>query len=274
VSREIVRRIHRRIPLSTTRDGITKSILHRSGVTNVINTGCPSLFDLDKVKARTPIKKPVEIERIGVSMAQNSILHPQNVLLMRSIVRLFPNSQRLAFFHRGINPDQYTSVEEGQSLQRLVAYARSMGYEIVDLAYEVEKMSLYEQMDIHIGYRVHAHAHSTCKRIPSFLLWEDGRGQGMSLNLGIEGVRALRTRFLDRVSLPGSARKYIRAARGRLPFMDTIDVNPDAIPRVMHVLSREINNGFRMFDPVPDRIAHLYSRLELFFSTLRTEILS
>jgi len=48
---------------------------------------------------------------------------------------------------------------------------------------------VYEDFDLHIGYRVHAHLYFLSRRIPSILLSEDVRGSGQAKSLGMEEIR-------------------------------------------------------------------------------------
>src|SRR5699024_8576119 len=47
--------------------------------------------------------------------------------------------------------------------------------------------------DLHIGYRVHAHIYFLSKRLPSILLHEDGRGNGVSEALNSPGIDAYKS---------------------------------------------------------------------------------
>ncbi|MFX0108099.1 MAG: polysaccharide pyruvyl transferase family protein [Candidatus Hodarchaeota archaeon] len=264
-SEKHIMRIHRKIPTSTTRDEITKSILNRVGIMNVINSGCPTLFDIEKMKDNSPFSKPKEIDTIAVSMAQNPLLHSQNVDLITEISRRFPDVSKLALFHRGTSADAFTHKAEGESLTRLVQQTEALGYEIMDLSYDINRIEIYQEASFHVGYRVHGHAFCVSQRIPSFLLWEDGRGQGMSLNLKIAGVPARRVRLADRLPLLERIRKRAVSAEKRYGFLSSITINSGAIPSIMHLIENQISNDFNMFNSTPRRLAELYCNLRGFF---------
>jgi hypothetical protein len=266
VSQQVIRRLHRAIPLSTTRDEITKKILEWAGVTNVINSGCPTLFDLKRIETHAAFRKPEGIERIAVSMVENTSLHAQNMGLLQAVKNRFPKAHKTAVFHRGIGSDDYTSETEGTQLEKLVTKTRDIGYEIIDLAYDLGGIRTYHNADLHVGYRVHAHAYCVSKGIPTFLLWEDGRGQGMSLNLGLKGVRARKPIPIGNLPLPRRLRASILYGKGRVPVIGRPSINERAINDIMALLEQELESNFSMFDPVPERLRNLYAHLQIFFS--------
>lgn len=268
MSEEFIRKIHRKIPVSTTRDEITKEVLNQIGVTNVINTGCPTLFEFDKMANKQTFHKPASISSVVISMAQDPHLHRQNVDLLRAVGQLFPDAEKYALFHRGIGADEQTTKDEGEDLRKLVAKSSDSGYEIIDLAYDINQMRIYRDADLHIGYRVHGHAFSVSHRIPSFLLWEDGRGQGMSGNLGLKGVPAFKTKKLDKVPRPRRFDRYINFAEAKLPFLNPFPPNENAVREIIAIVQSQLANDFDAFDQVPGKLEILYTRMKKFFSTM------
>ncbi|MHA2024028.1 MAG: polysaccharide pyruvyl transferase family protein [Candidatus Thorarchaeota archaeon] len=262
-SRSAIRRIHTRIANSSTRDELTRAILLHNGVENVINTGCPTLFDLEKMLDNTQFRIPSEINQIAVSMAQQPVLHSQNLQLLDRLKDAFPDSDISVVFHRGLGADKYTSSEEGINLRKFVAGVKKRGFKIIDLAYDLNGIKIYNEVDFHIGYRVHAHAYSVSKRVPTFLMWEDGRGQGMSQNLGLIGVPARKTALVD--SLPGSTTIKTYLAKGERRIIGEPGPNPEAINQVMQIIQDQIETEFKAFNHTPQRLAQLFSRLQEFF---------
>ncbi len=264
-SKSVIHHIHKRTPYSSVRDEITREILIRHGVQNVINTGCPTLFDIDKMRGNASFRIPAEITSFGVSMAQNPALHTQNVNLLKQLKGCFPKARRVAFFHRGVGADEYTTPQEGRQLQLLAKRVSALDYEIVDLAYDAGRLSIYNEMDFHVGYRVHAHAYCISQRIPSFLLWEDGRGQGMSSNLGLPGVPAFKTRLIDHPPWPSRIQRYVMKGVSKIAPLNEQPINHHAVKEVLKLINDETDNGFLMFSAVPQRLKELYSNLQFFF---------
>ena len=199
-------------------------------------------------------------------MAQQPINHQQNLELLKRIKKDFPVADVTAVFHRGLGTDKYTTPEEGVQLRKFVDKVKDGGFEIIDLAYDLERIKIYNEVDFHVGYRVHAHAYSVSQRKPSFLLWEDGRGQGMSENLQLQGVPARKSTIIDR--FPGSfptIKTYL--AKGERRILGDPGPNPVALDRMMSIINSQVNSEFTTFDKTPDRLAELFSRLDEFFKT-------
>jgi polysaccharide pyruvyl transferase WcaK-like protein len=53
----------------------------------------------------------------------------------------------------------------------------------VDASRDLDALELYGQVDLHVGYRVHAHLCALSRRRPSLLIAEDGRGRGQAVTL-------------------------------------------------------------------------------------------
>ncbi|WP_346961698.1 hypothetical protein [Clostridium sp.] len=71
--------------------------------------------------------------------------------------------------------------------------AEELGFEIEDLSYDLDKMAVYDESDLHIGYRVHAHIYCLSHRVKSILIHEDGRGEGVSQAINLQGINAYMT---------------------------------------------------------------------------------
>ncbi|MGQ4912131.1 MAG: polysaccharide pyruvyl transferase family protein [Candidatus Thorarchaeota archaeon] len=260
-----IRRIHKGIANSSTRDEMTRQILARYGVANVINTGCPTLFDFEKIEKKTRFRIPSDVEQIAVSMAQKPLLHGQNLQLLESLREAFPKSGVVAVFHRGIDADKYTSKKEGTALRSLVKTVKSHGFETIDAAYNLASIKVYDDIDFHVGYRVHAHAYCVSQRVPTFLLWEDGRGQAMSQTLQLPGIRARNEAIIDSLPVSTKVRHYL--AKGEQIIRGEPGPNRSAISQMMQMIHNQIDNGFEMFEHTPQRIDKLFSRLQLFFQS-------
>lgn len=265
MSKRAIRRIHEQIACSSTRDELTRGILMRTGVNNVLNTGCPSLFNMTLMDDDTRFRVPSRVSRVAVSMAQQPILHRQNLQLLERLKNDFPSASISAVFHRGTGTDKYTTPNEGARLQKLVTALKRRGFEVVDLAYNLNQIGVYDNVDFHVGYRVHAHAYSVSKRVPTFLLWEDGRGQGMSETLHLQGIPARNEAMVDRLrGFP--AMKTIMEKGVRRVFGEP-GPSPDAIDRITKLIHSQIDSGFDMFSETPERLNQLFSNLQQFFKS-------
>ena len=181
-SKKAIKEIHSNIDESSVRDVLTLKILSRNKINNVVLTGCPAWYSLDSIN--NDFIPPENIRKIVITIPAKIKFSYQTIRLFHLIKRLFPKTQVLCSFHRGIKKDQYVRRRISYVYQLLESYAKLLGFRTIDMSYSAEKLELYRDFDLHIGYRVHSHIFFMSIKKPSFLLHEDGRGKGLSLTIG------------------------------------------------------------------------------------------
>ena len=179
------------------RDTLSQKVLNQNGYNNTILTGCPVLYNIKHLG--TNFTPPSKISKIVFTTPQNSIYYDQSIAIIKLIKILFPSASLYCSFHRGINSDKYTSERESRGLTYIKEEAERLGYQIIDAAYDLKKIDFYSSCDLHIGYRVHAHLYFISEHKPTFLLHEDGRGNGFTELLSFGGVDAYQINSLTRI---------------------------------------------------------------------------
>ena len=184
-SEEFLRNVHEQIENSSCRDVITESILKNNGLENVKMTGCPVWYDLPSIGSEL---KKREFRNIVFTTPASIKFIGQNTRLMRLTRKIFPKARIIMSFHRGIWPDKHTSLKSAIGYVIMCALAKILirNVEIRDVSYDLDKIAFYDDCDFHLGYRVHAHLYFLSKRLPSILINEDGRGEGMVTSLGMD----------------------------------------------------------------------------------------
>ncbi len=228
-----LRWIHGRIEQSSCRDDLTREILRRHGISNSVVTGCTVWHDPDSVGRE--FAHPERIERLVFTPGARRVLVPQNAALLIRLRRRFPQAEIACVFHRGLDADAFTRRSDAWLARGLAGLARRLGCNVVDAAFDVEKLRFYRDCDLHVGYRVHAHLAFLSLRKPSFLLAEDGRGIGAAESLGLAD---------------GYARR-----RG-------------ALARLLARLDAEVASRFAGFAPVAARLDAAYARMRQFLDAL------
>lgn len=235
-SMDAIRFIHESCSLSGVRDELTLGVLKRSGIDNVILTGCPVMYDFQSFGK--PFRKKKEIRKIVFTPPASHRHHGQSVGLAKLLRQSFPHAEILACFHRGISSDEHTSLKQAFRSRLIAAAYRLYGIKSIDVAYDLAKIDFYRDSDLHVGYRVHAHVMFNSMRLPSFLLQEDTRGVGLSATLGLSG-------------------------------MDVPASSPTAARDVMDRVLSQLECGYKGFDAVPERIERLYKEMERVVSQLK-----
>jgi len=216
---EFIRQIHSRIVYSGVRCPDTLAILNKHRIDNVLLTGCPALYDLKSMGK--PLQAYGHINRIVVSDPADLSLYLKVIGLIRRIKKVFTGVEINFCFHRGIQPDGYTSLKTSLAARLLKVMVKSFGCLVHDVSSSTENIEFYRECDLHIGFRVHAHVFFASIRKPTFLLQEDGRGIGMSKLMGVGDVNARR---------------------------------PNAVAHIMDRVERSVEVGFRNFAHIPDLI--------------------
>jgi hypothetical protein len=117
----------------------------------------------------------------------------QSIKVLEFLSKKYNDAEIIVSFHRGLGKvDQYTTESDAKNTQKIADVAKDIGTQVVDVSYSVDKIKFYDDCDLHIGYRVHAHIYFLSKRLPSILIHEDGRGNGVTEALKSPGINAYR----------------------------------------------------------------------------------
>jgi len=156
-----------------TRDDLSRRLLSDNGYSS-LTIGCPALQDSKGTGKR--IQEPEEVQNICISPPADNKYRPQAAQLVAMVREMFPTASLHFSFNRGF----WSGADMRPYQQAGVCYNGSFKTEL----------DIYDKCDLHIGYRVHSHLWFLARRKPSYLLHEDGRGQGQTELLVTEGVDA------------------------------------------------------------------------------------
>lgn len=176
------------------RDWASVKILKENCYSSALMTGCPAWYDLKhldifpvlpKDKWKTPnicISDPAFLSNYG-----------QLLKIVDYVKKQFPHSSIKFVFHRGYKEDRNTLPHIAKRNIRLKNFLEAQSIDCVDISYRADGFKVYNECDLHIGYRVHAHIYNLSIRNPSILLEEDGRGGGVNQALALPSIRAYTT---------------------------------------------------------------------------------
>ena len=220
-------------PISV-RDDVTHDIAAQFGV-ETVRTGCSAWYSVPHL-GESPVaaSDPRSIVFTTPALAENT---DESIAVMRMLARRFPGARLVASFHRGIRPDDLTTREQSKPLRKQERAARALGFEVVDVAYDLANTAFYREVDLHVGYRVHAHLDFVSRRQPSLLISEDGRGYGQTATLhGPKSVLwAGHEQLLERVE----RRLDQEIARSWPSLQRAVDTIEEAFPIMRSVIERQ-----------------------------------
>lgn len=163
------------------RDYFSMHVLRANGLSNTLMTGCPAWYDLEYVNEIEYTGIPlVSVKKICISDCENI----NNFSLLCDVLKFtrnfFGEERDIVFVvHRN---DYYN--DNGEFLLMLEEYNIKM----LNISDSVGGISIYDNYDLHIGFRVHAHIYNLSKRKISVLIEEDAHGQGVNDALGLPHI--------------------------------------------------------------------------------------
>lgn len=179
------------LPMSV-RDFHTLNALAFKGIDNVLMTGCPAYYDLDYIGK--PVQLPETLHKVAFSLGVSFIESPSMEREMKAqILQLkdyFKDSEFEVVFHHGLDPDTFLKSHgakqvHNQKHNEFAQWLNASGVAYVDISGSAENLvEYYSQIDLHIGYRVHAHIFMNSISRMSVLIAEDGRGKATEKVIG------------------------------------------------------------------------------------------
>ncbi len=188
-SRELFQRVVADTGMLGCRDYYAVRVLRTNGFEESQMTGCPAWYNLSKIGKR--LDKMPEIHRIAVSDPAD-VKHngEQSLQICEFLKKKYPGAEFKYLFHRGTVVDKYTDQETVNVIDGMKTRLLAMGFTVHDIASGYKGFHLYDDCDLHVGHRVHAHIYNLSERRASILIEEDARGAGVNEPLGLVSIKA------------------------------------------------------------------------------------
>ncbi|MDC0994021.1 polysaccharide pyruvyl transferase family protein [bacterium] len=168
------------------RDFHTLNALAFKGFDNFLMTGCPAYYDLDSIKKEFLF--PAEINKVafslGVSFINSSSMEELIKTQILSLRERFDNNVFEVVFHHSLDKDKYmqahgATLKHNKRNNYFADWLTKMDIGFVDVSGCAENLiNYYANVDLHVGYRVHAHIFMNSIKRLSLLISEDGRAKG------------------------------------------------------------------------------------------------
>jgi Polysaccharide pyruvyl transferase len=162
------------------RDYHTLNALAHQAVTNLVMTGCAAWYDLD-VLAKPPradfAGEPVAkvAFSMGVRMYRDPTFRAGTLALLEALRERFGERLECVFHHPVQTHDN----------RQMLDFLRGRGIPHVEVSGSAKRMTdYYGGVDLHVGFRVHAHILMMSRNARSILIAEDGRGIALQTAMG------------------------------------------------------------------------------------------
>jgi hypothetical protein len=193
-TRAILREVHSRISYSSWRCPLTIQYLSRELPDlkhQFLMTGCPVIYD-DPLLSGSPFSKREGV--IAVTTTERGDFWQREVLMLQFVAKRFPHAKRYLVLHQNFTPPSLleplvhrilpavrTTVQVPSELRR---FARSLGYKVVIPSDADQAIQFYQDVDLHLGSRLHAHLLFLSRAKRSFLIGVDERAAGLAEAFG------------------------------------------------------------------------------------------
>lgn len=212
----------------------TLNVLLAHGYRSFEMTGCPAFYDHSCLGA--PFNFNSSIKKLGFATGRmylrNESLREQQLNLVLALKRSFPQWKIVVALHDPVRPGDRLTMEMIGKLEE----AGLEWHEVARTASELKRF--YSDVDLQVGYRVHAHIHMCSINKPSLLLCEDGRGKGIRTTLGGPIFDAYRVRNYT------WGEKLLHLVQLRSPFGKVIEARPSVPNEIPLQLEHALGSGF------------------------------
>ena len=178
--------------LSSVRDYHTLNSLQINGYKNILMTGCPAYYDLNFIDKEIQIKDIKKVAfSLGVSFIDSISMESQMKDTVLKLKELYKDKKFEVAFHHSLDIEKIKKVYGNQHLKHVkrhlefTAWLEEQNIKYIDISGSADNLiNYYSDVDLHIGYRVHAHIFMNSISKLSILLNEDGRGKGVKGVIG------------------------------------------------------------------------------------------
>jgi len=178
---------------SSVRDFHSLNVLLQLGYKSFKMTGCTALYDLDTLSQsqsfdkRTGENEDVSVIAfsLGVSFIQNEAHEKSMKNLILSLNEKYGQNRFIVVFHHSLQKDKFEKAYSINSKfleahQKFSEWLSNHKIEYQDISGSANNLiNFYKGVDLHIGYRVHAHIFMSSLAKRSILIAEDGRGRAL-----------------------------------------------------------------------------------------------
>lgn len=225
---DLLSSINDNVTVATTRGYLSQEVCYRLGLKKFGFSGDVAFFDSSREKEK--FKPHREIKKIVISDPHREGQYLGSFeSLYEGIIGVFPGAKVLVAQHgvnHGINDFcKYQNIETVKI------------YENPDVG-----LNIYDDADLHVGFRVHAHVSSLSRRVYSYLLEQDGRGcdYGLTINrkISVPNYPVQRPDF----GLKSLAKMILK---GTMPTKGFVSISP--AQQIIAMIRADKQTGFEKF---------------------------
>ncbi len=262
----LLERIEQSGYLSSVRDYHTLNSIRFKGFDHFIMTGCPAYYDLERLGESYQERRIQKVAfSLGVSFISSRSMLQQ---MQEAILRCKTYFDKQAFtvvFHHSLDEERFmathgASQKHNEKHRAFASWLEAEGIDYKDVSGSAENlMDFYADIDLHIGYRVHAHIFMNSINRLSILIGEDGRAKAVKDVIGgivLDGFWSFKSSFSSKV--------WNRL----LDRYDRYQENPYLAEEIEKILTDEKNTYFSRMKSTRGRIDTNFQTMQQFIAQL------
>lgn len=263
---KLLNRIDKSTYKSSVRDYHSLNSLNFNGFKEVLMTGCPAYYNLDYLnKPFVPQETKKVAFSLGVSFIESKSME---VAMKKTILDLnekYKSNDFEVVFHHSLKKEEFLSthgstLKHNKKHNEFADWLSKNNIKYCDISGSAENLiNYYSKVDLHIGYRVHAHIFMNSISKFSILISEDGRAKGVRKVIGgivIDGYSYFKQGFLSKV--------FNRL----LPFFDRYVSNKNLAEEIILNISYEKEIDFLRLKSSRAQIDNNYKVMQAFIKQL------
>ena len=274
-SLELLKRVESSGYQSSVRDFHTLNVLLHNGFRSFVMTGCAALNDLNFIGKPYP-EKPV-INKVafslGVAFTKNKEHEEGFKKLATGLRDKYKDKQFDVVFHHSLNEGTFHEAYKRRSGNRpsrffekhleFTKWLGDQGITYTDISGSADNLvNYYSQVDLHVGYRVHAHIFMSSVNRLSLLISEDGRGKAQR---DVMNGLVIDSEFLRSIDIRHS--KFIKSLM-KLRLVKKAFVNRFIAEDVLANLDYEGSTNFERIKRTRTMIDLLHEKMKAFLQQL------
>lgn len=246
-STKLLERINSSGYLSSVRDYHSLQVLLNKGYNNYLMTGCPAFYDTEFINKEFTLPKEFKTIAfsLGVSFKTSNLMFEQMKKTLLNLSSEYQDSKIITVFHHSLDENYLQTRGAHKTLykmqKRFLTFLNENNLDYIDISGSADNLiDFYSTVDLHIGYRVHAHIFCSSISKPSVLLNEDGRGKAQAnvlSGLAYDAYESVNTNIL----LKALAKINIRI--DNFKPMEKLESN------ILKSINYEYENGVKFYQP-------------------------
>ena len=251
---KILKRTASRAAVFSTRGALTQYFCKQVGLKGAKLDGDVAFYDsrFDRRK----FHQDLEVDNIAISDPHYPTYYlPQLDILIDGLENIFSQADIRVVLH-GINSVVKDFCTK-KGIKCVEAYKRKS-----------EGLDVYDDFDLHVGFRVHGHVSALKRRKYSYLLEQDGRGADYAANLDPK----LSVANYCTIGRPVPNVKNLARYLLKRPLVKESDISAAPVHQLLAMIDKDVKQGFRKFVGLEQQIDQFNSSADSTIKGLAEEI--